>query len=112
MFSSLFSSISLMDRVLGMVTAILFFMAIHMVKPGAFGGGDVKLAGVMGLIVGPTMMVVLLFAAIFAAGIYIVILWGMKKKGEKQEIAFGPFLCIGFLVVVWYGEVLWRWYFS
>lgn len=63
------------------------------------GGGDVKLALFIGLILGwpaifPALLITFLSAAIFTAGGLL-----LRKLTRRSVIAFGPFLAFGGLVV-------------
>jgi leader peptidase (prepilin peptidase)/N-methyltransferase len=67
-----------------------FFLAAALLRPGAMGLGDVKLAAVLGLYLGPAVLPALLVAlvAATAAGL----------AGRRTTIPLGPFLAAGGLV--------------
>jgi len=68
------------------------------------GGGDVKLAFLMGLVLGwPTVLVALFSSFILGsiAGIFLIIA-GRKKM--KSMIPFGPFLVLGTFMALFWGE--------
>ena len=82
----------------GAAAGFLVLLAAAMIsKEGAgIGGGDIKLAGVMGLIYGPSrMLAVLLIASGLAA---CVSLAAGRKKG-MLSLPFVPFLMAGSLAV-------------
>jgi Flp pilus assembly protein protease CpaA len=63
------------------------------------GGGDVKLALFIGLVLGwpailPALMLAFLSATLFAAGGIL-----MRRLSRRSVIAFGPFLALGGLVI-------------
>jgi len=64
---------------------------------GAFGMGDVKLLGGVGLMLGLTRTLGGLLAGLLAAGLVIAVLLGMRRIGRRTYIPFGPFLIIGAL---------------
>jgi len=35
-----------------------------------------------------------------------------KKKGKKEHIAFGPFLCAGMVVALFFGTQIITWYLN
>lgn len=80
----------------GMIGGILFFV-ILMLKPGAFGGGDIKLSMANGMYLGVDRFLNGFIAAVLLAGIYVLVGLMTKKISRKSEIAFGPFLCVGAL---------------
>lgn len=78
----------------------------------AMGFGDVKLALLMGLLLGfpdiiPALFLGFLFGAIIGSALVL-----MKKKGLKSEIPFGPFLLAGMIISLFYGEKIIKWYLS
>lgn len=67
------------------------------------GGGDVKLAGVVGLLLGwERLLLGLLIATIPAAIIMLILKRG--KDGEDRLFPFAPFLVIGFGISMLFGE--------
>lgn len=91
----------LAERIAGMVISLAVFFGILFFAPGSFGGGDVKLSSVAGFYLGLELWGKSFVIAIMTAGIYAVYLVIRKKENRKQEIAFGPFLCLGALIVTW-----------
>jgi leader peptidase (prepilin peptidase)/N-methyltransferase len=75
--------------------------------PGGMGMGDVKLAAVMGLLLGravaPAILVALLAGALAGA---VIIAQKGTQKGRKTAVPFGPFLALGALVAVFLGHQL------
>lgn len=90
-----------------------FFLAIFLVSEGKWiGFGDVKLAILLGLILGLPKIVLSLFLAFFFGAIIGIGLIVLDKKGLKSEIPFGPFLITGFFVAVLFGDKIIRWYLN
>lgn len=78
--------------------------------PAGMGMGDVKLAAVMGLFLGRSVLPALFvgFAVGSAVGLGIVIARG--RSARKQAIAFAPYLAVGGIVGQLYGDALVDWY--
>lgn len=78
------------------VGAFLFLLIAALVYPAGMGMGDVKLAGVLGLYLGSSVVVALLVAFLSgtAVGIGIMFRHGVAK-GRKKGVPFGPFLAAG-----------------
>ena len=75
------------------------------------GGGDVKLAGVAGLLLGwERLLLGLLLATIPAAIIMLILSKG--KEGESRQFPFAPFLVAGFGVAMLFGTQIIGWYLS
>ena len=88
-----------------------FFLAIFLVSTGkAMGFGDVKLAVLMGLLLGLPNILAALFLAFFFGAIIGVTLMIFKKKNFKSEIPFGPFLIAGTFIAIFYGNQIIQWY--
>ena len=76
------------------------------------GGGDLRMAILIGLFLGGKASVVALVAAYIAGaliGIFVLI-FGEKKK--RNEIPFAPFLSFGILVAMFFGKFLWDYYWG
>lgn len=109
LFSSEFSIfLSLLLSGLG---AAAFFLSIVLLSRGRWlGVGDIKLAFLMGLLLGwPAILAALLLAFYIGAIIGLGLIFSGRKK-IKSEIPFGPFLAVGTLLVLFWGEELVSWY--
>jgi prepilin signal peptidase PulO-like enzyme (type II secretory pathway) len=88
-----------------------FFYAIVFFSKGrGMGGGDIKLAFVMGLILGPANTAVAMLLAFNVAAIVGVAMIIIRKRKRRDQIPFGPFLVGGTVVAYLYGEELVDWY--
>ena len=93
--------------------AMGFLYSIYVITKGkGMGFGDVKLAFLMGLVLGWPLIVVAFFVAFLTGAGVGVILLVLKKKKYKSRIAFGPFLIFGMLLAKLWGNQIWQWYFS
>jgi len=68
------------------------------------GMGDVKLAFLMGLILGWPNIFLALFLSFFSGAVIGVILIFFGKKGLKSQIPFGPFLAGATILVMLCGQ--------
>ncbi len=93
------------------IVATGFFLAIFLVSKGKWMGfGDVKLAVLLGLILGfPNILagLFLAFASGAVAGVFSILL---KGKGLKSEMPFAPFLIFGTMIAYFWGPQLIQWY--
>ncbi len=101
---SLFSAIVGLGVGGGLVWAIRI-VGSYAMNQEAMGFGDVVLMSMIGAFVGwqPSLMVVFALApcsAIFIALAYFVLT-------QKNELAFGPYLCFGTLVLILFWNVIW-----
>jgi leader peptidase (prepilin peptidase)/N-methyltransferase len=103
---------SLPERFAAAVAAGGFLFCIALAYPRGMGMGDVKLAAVMGLFLGRDVAPALLVG--FGAGA-LVGLAMMARKGtaaRKEAIPFGPFLALGGIVGLWFGDAIVDWYLN
>ena len=91
---------SLLNSLLGGLGAFLLFLVIILVYPQGMGGGDVKYAGLLGLILGLPGVLLAWWITAILGGIVAVALLALRKKGRKDAIPYGPFLSIGGIVVL------------
>lgn len=92
----------------GVVMFLIFFTLLILTKGKGMGFGDVKFAGVMGLILGFPKVVVSFYLAFLTGAILSLILIISGKKTMKSTIPFGPFLTASTVVSIFYGEQLWH----
>jgi leader peptidase (prepilin peptidase)/N-methyltransferase len=87
--------------------AFLFLLIAALVYPAGMGMGDVKLAGVMGLYLGSSVVVALLAAFLSgtAVGVAIMARHGVAE-GRKMGVPFGPFLAFGGVLALMVGPDL------
>ena len=76
------------------------------------GIGDIKLAFLMGLILGFPNILVALFLAFFLGAIIGLGLIFSGRKTLKSEIPFGPFLITGTFIGLFCGGQIINWYLS
>lgn len=84
-----------------------FYLALAIISPRGMGGGDVKLAGVLGLFLaslGWGELAVGAGAAFVLGGIYSIILLVTKRAGRKSGIPFGPWMLLGAWVGIFAGQ--------
>ncbi len=87
-----------------MIPILLVFL---MTKGNGMGFGDVKLAFNIGFLLGIVAGMTALYIGFIAGAIVGVILIVMKRKKMKSTIAFGPFLVIGLLTMLFFqNEIL------
>lgn len=83
----------------------LFFFIIVMIFPRGMGMGDVKLVGMLGFFLGRATLIGLFLGFLLGAVVGVgLILAG--RKGRKSRVPFGPFLAVGALVALFYGNQL------
>jgi len=95
------------------VGAAAFFAAIVLISQGKWMGiGDIKLAFLMGLVLGWPNTFVALFPAFFIGAIIGVGLILVGKKKLSSAVPFGPFLVTGTILALFLGERIVDWYLT
>jgi len=93
--------------------AILLFFGIlgrWIFRRESIGMGDVKLLVLIGVYMGFPEVVYSLFLGVFVAGLFILIGMLMKKIRLHDTVPFGPFIAVGTVVYMCFGNVLLSWY--
>lgn len=89
---------------LGGGLAFLMFALVAWLRPGDLGGGDIKLATLLGITFG---FPVVLWALLLGVGSGAVVAVGMivGGRGRKTHIPYGPFLCLGAIIALFYNPL-------
>ena len=100
------------DRIIGACCISIPMYLMICLIPGSFGGGDVKLTFVMGFYLGWKKSLIGAYLACLMGGCraLVLLLSGKVKAGDGAHMAFGPALCMGFILANRYGEELLNWY--
>ena len=101
---------SLANSYLSGLGAFLAFLIVAMISPAGMGGGDVKFAAVLGLMLGFPGIVLAIWVSAVGGGLIAIGLIVAGKKGRKDVIPFGPFMALGAAVVLIAGPDLVDWY--
>jgi leader peptidase (prepilin peptidase)/N-methyltransferase len=91
---------------LGALAASGFLFVAVLAYPAGMGMGDVKLALVMGAALGKTVPVALMVGMLAALVPAVILLARHGSAARKMGIPFGPFLALGSVVALFFGEQL------
>jgi leader peptidase (prepilin peptidase)/N-methyltransferase len=104
-----FFEINWLSHIIGFFAVSVPMLALALLIKDAFGGGDIKLMAVCGLLLGWQLALFALFVAVMlggSQGIYVKYI----KRAPVRHIAFGQYLCIGVAAAMMFGEGFLRWY--
>lgn len=96
---------------LGALAMFVGYFLLALIYPAGMGLGDVKLAGVLGLVlgyIGWPFVFVGFFAAFFVGAFVGVGLMVFGRAGRKTAIPFGPFMFVGALTALLFTAPLMR----
>jgi leader peptidase (prepilin peptidase)/N-methyltransferase len=100
----------LIERGVAAAGAGAALLCVALAYPRGMGMGDVKLAAVMGLYLGlavvPAIAVGSGAGALF--GLWLIVRHGAEAR--KRAVPFGPFLALGGIVGLWWGDAIVAWY--
>ena len=98
---------------IGASLAWLALLVIHIISPSGMGFGDVRLAFVLGLVLGWISLghvVTGLFLGVVLIAVIGVVLAVLRLRSLQEHIAFGPFLAAGSTLAVFAGQGIIRWW--
>jgi leader peptidase (prepilin peptidase)/N-methyltransferase len=94
--------------------AFVFFFIVHVISPRGMGFGDVRLSFVLGMYLGwlgwAEMLAGLFLGFVYGAIVGLVVMAVVGAKGRKYHIPFVPFLALGTMTIVLFGEPILDWY--
>ncbi|HET8651397.1 MAG TPA: prepilin peptidase [Gaiellaceae bacterium] len=91
---------------LGALGAAGFLFLAALAYPAGMGMGDVKLALLMGAALGKAVAVALMLGMVSAVVPAVFLLARHGSKARKMGIPFGPFLALGSVVALFWGDAL------
>lgn len=105
------------DSLIGATIGIGFFLFIIIaskliLKKDGMGLGDAKFMCVIGLMMGTVYTISIIFLSFIFGSIGSIISLISKKKKMGEEIAFGPYIVIATIVMIFFGVDLLNWYFG
>ncbi len=96
--------------IIGFLAGGGFFYLIAVLSKGGMGGGDIKLMAMVGALMGWKSVFLTTFLGSLAGSVIGVFLIIFRGKGRKAKIPFGPFLALGTLVTLFFGQEIMKWY--
>jgi leader peptidase (prepilin peptidase)/N-methyltransferase len=101
---------ALIDAAIGMLVFGGFFFLVAFIYPAGMGGGDVKLAFVLGAFLGYLggfgLVLLGMFLSFLVGGVAGVVVMLITGGGRKMQVPFGPFMAVGTLVTIFCGHAL------
>ena len=94
------------DSLLGLFLGSGLFYLLAVLSNGGMGGGDIKYIAAIGALLGWQKVLLVIFIGAFLGSIVGLFLIIIQKKSRKSTIPFGPFLAVGTLITLFYGNSL------
>ena len=117
LYPDLLLSSTLLESVTGAVVGAGILLVIGLSyklirKVEGMGLGDVKMMAMLGATVGWEPLFPLLLIASVTGAITGIFVAARSEEGMKVAVPFGVFLGLAFLIVLFFGPTLWRWYLA
>lgn len=105
------------DVLLGIVVgggflALIGFGYEWIKKREGLGGGDIKMAAMLGAFFGWKGIIFILLMSSIIGSLAGIVLLVVFKKGSKYAIPYGPFLAIGTIIYLFWGGIILNWYLA
>ena len=84
----------------------IYLLARYLLGQEGIGLGDVKLAGLLGLINGWPLVMLAILLAFVSGGLVASVFLALRRKGRKDPVPLGPFLVAGSFVALLWGQRL------
>lgn len=94
----------------GLPLFLIAAFCTYVLKKDAIGGGDIKLMAMAGLILGWKLLIPAYFIGILIGAVISIVLLATGRKKRGDEIPFGPSLCFGIVISVFFGSEIINWY--
>ncbi len=99
------------EFIIGLVSvSVPLLLIFYATKGRGIGGGDVKLMGAAGLLLGWKLIVLAFFLGCLLGSV--IHITRMKVSGESHVLAMGPYLSAGIIIAVLFGERIISAYFG
>jgi len=98
------------SSIIGALVGFGLYYLVAVASRGGMGGGDIKMMAMVGAILGWKGVLFTTFAGSLAGSLLGIYLMVFRGKGRKSKIPFGPFLALGALVALVFGQEILAWY--
>lgn len=90
----------LAQSLVGIICCLVLFYVLSRLTKDGMGMGDIKVIAAMGWLIGvENTIVAVMFALIICTVVSVILLCG-KKKNKNDFIPFGPFLFLGYILMI------------
>lgn len=100
------------NAIIGAVVGYVLVALIIILSKGGMGAGDMKLLGVLGIVLGLGKVLLTFFIAALIGAVVGLILMALRKLNRKQPIPFGPYIIVATIITYFYGDNVIDWYLS
>ncbi|WP_180321051.1 prepilin peptidase [Peribacillus kribbensis] len=99
------------DSIIGAASGLGIMLFISVASKGGMGGGDVKLFGLLGFVMGIKLVLLSMFLSTLFGTVIGLLLMAAGRVKKGKPIPFGPFIFLGTLTAYFFGQNILAWYF-
>ena len=99
-----FSPPAPLEALLGTLVGGGLLYLVAVVSRGGMGGGDIKLTAMIGALLGWQQVLLTIFLGTLSGSVVALLFLASGKKGRKDPMPFGPFLALGAVLALFWGE--------
>lgn len=100
------------DSLIGGVVGFCLLLLIAYVSKGGMGGGDIKLFGLLGIVLGLKIVLLSFFISTVIGTLDGIRRIGLGKYKKREPVPFGPSIIVGTLIAYFFGDSIIGWYLS
>ncbi|MGJ9457201.1 prepilin peptidase [Oceanobacillus sp. CF4.6] len=100
------------SAIVGAIIGFGLIFIIILISRGGMGAGDMKLFGVLGIVLGTEKILVAFFLACVIGSVIGMMLILFNVIERKQPVPFGPYIVLAALITYFYGDSIINWYFN
>ena len=91
---------------------LMAILSVVILKREGMGGGDIKLIAMLGAFLGwHAVLVTIFLAAVLGASVGLTLIL-LRRRRRQEPLPFGPFLALGALLAMVWGDTILTWYAS
>lgn len=94
------------DSLVGGAVGFILLLLIAFASKGGMGGGDIKLFGLIGFVLGFKLLLLSFFLSTLYGAVFGILAMLFKLVKKRQPIPFGPFIVVGTLTSYFWGQQL------
>ena len=91
---------------------LIAVLSVIILQREGMGGGDIKLVAMIGAFLGWHAVLITIFLGAVLGALVGTVLMLLQRQGRKDPVPFGPFLAIGALLALVWGDTILSWYVS
>jgi len=95
---------------IGAVLGFGMIFIVILISRGGMGAGDMKLFGVLGIVLGAEAVLLSFFLACFIGAVIGGLLLAFNIIKRRQPVPFGPYIVFAALIAYFYSDAIIYWY--